>query len=147
MPDQESSGGLGAIAKPLRPAAQLVMLAVVVGCAVYTAGGAVDTHIAHIAQAAIDAPERIALQDARDTLLARAVVDSPDRTALKSEMIAKHAQFEAAIAELTSRTTSLEHSGNEQTLTLNTIRVTLEQVQKDVMDIRNDQRAARGRVH
>jgi len=123
------------------------MLAVVVGCAVYTAGGAVDTHIAHIAQAAIDAPERIALQDARDTLLARAVVDSPDRTALKSEMIAKHAQFEAAIAELTSRTTSLEHSGNEQTLTLNTIRVTLEQVQKDVMDIRNDQRAARGRVH
>ena len=123
------------------------MLAVVIGCAVYTAGGAADTHIAHIAQAAIDAPERLALRDAHVTLLARAVVDSPERTALKSDMIAKHTQFELAIAELTSRTTSLERSGNEQTLTLNTIRVTLEQVQKDVADIRNDQRAARGRVH
>jgi hypothetical protein len=133
------------LGKQFQPTAILVAAGLVVLGAVITGQGVVDAHIRSQAVAAMAAPDQLAAIDTRIDQRARSIVDSPDRIAHRSEMIEKHGEYERAISQLSIRAEALERSDGKTTLALSEIALTLRQVQKDVQEIRDDQRA-RGRA-
>jgi hypothetical protein len=104
---------------------------------------ALDARVSQRVLAIIDGPDRSAALDQRIDQRATAIVNSPDRLALKTTMIDKHTEYERAIESLNRKTDALEHNDNDRALLLGRISSTLDQVQKDVAEIKADQRAAR----
>jgi hypothetical protein len=145
MPDSQPV--VRVLARAYQPAAILAFAVAVLLCAVLVGQGAANDHIRAQAISAMAQPEQLAALDARIDARAHMIVDSPDRLALKTTMMDKHSEYERAIESLTRKTDQLEHSDSARELVLVKISSTLEQVQKDVQEIRVDQRAARGRVH
>lgn len=70
----------------------------------------------------------------------KAALDSPERLTLRSTMVEKHLEYDRALADHAGRIVALERSTETTTLALVKISGSIEQVQKDVAEIRDEQR-------